>query len=237
MEKKRALTLVINAVLAGGLLLGAAGASAHEKGDIIVRAGAVHLANDRDDNQDYSVNGTDIPNSNVEVSHNTQLGLTISYMLTDHIGVELLAATPFAHDIKVDVSTIDPSVGKVNGGSTKHLPPTLSLQYFPMDSASKFQPYIGVGVNYTFFFEEHVDSDLDEFLGLSGGGLEIDSNWGFAGQIGIDYQITDKWLVNAAVWHIDLETDGKFTFDGGTEVKTVEDLDPWVFMFSLGYKF
>ena len=232
MEKKRALTLAINTILAGGLLLGAAGASAHEKGDIIVRAGAVHLANDRDDNQDYSVNGVDAPGSNVSIAHDTQLGLTISYMLTDHIGVELLAATPFSHDIKVEVGG-----EKVHGGSTKHLPPTLSLQYFPMDSASRFQPYVGLGINYTWFFEEHVANDLDEILGLSGGQLKIDANWGFAGQIGFDYQITDKWLVNAAVWHIELETDGKFTFDGGTEVKTVEDLDPWVFMLSLGYKF
>lgn len=30
------------------------------------------------------------------VTNNTQLGLTFTYMATDNIGVELLAATPFA---------------------------------------------------------------------------------------------------------------------------------------------
>ncbi len=33
------------------------------------------------------------------VTNNTQLGLTFTYMATDNIGVELLAATPFRHKI------------------------------------------------------------------------------------------------------------------------------------------
>lgn len=33
------------------------------------------------------------------VSNNTQLGLTFTYMATDNIGVELLAATPFRHRV------------------------------------------------------------------------------------------------------------------------------------------
>ncbi len=33
------------------------------------------------------------------MTNNTQLGLTFTYMATDNIGVELLAATPFRHKI------------------------------------------------------------------------------------------------------------------------------------------
>ena len=34
-------------------------------------------------------------------------------------------------------------------GSIKHLPPTLSVIYYPLDKTSAFQPYVGAGVNHT----------------------------------------------------------------------------------------
>lgn len=73
----------------------------------------------------------------------TQLGLNFAYMLTDQLGVELLAATPFSHDIGTK------GLGGLKLGSVKHLPPTLSLVYYPLDSKSAFQPYVGAGINYT----------------------------------------------------------------------------------------
>jgi len=82
--------------------------------------------------------------------------------------VGLLAVTPFDHDIKADLGALT-----VDAGSSKQLPPTLTLQYYPMDSASKFQPY----VEYTKFFSEDVDSELETTLGLTGGDLELDGSW------------------------------------------------------------
>jgi outer membrane protein len=86
----------------------------------------------------------------------TQLGLTFAYMLTDHIGLELLAATPFKHTVGVKGLG-----GGLDGklADIKQLPPTLSLQYYPMDASSKFQPYAGVGINYTLFFDEDLSSN------------------------------------------------------------------------------
>ena len=53
---------------------------------------------------------------------NTRPTITGEYFLKDNLGIEVLAALPFQHDINVV------GVGKV--GSTKHLPPTVSLQYY-----------------------------------------------------------------------------------------------------------
>src|SRR5690606_42037804 len=75
------------------------------------------------------------------------LGLNFAYMLTDKVGVELLAATPFSHDVGV-TGVLDKL------GSIKHLPPTVSLVYYPLDNGSAFQPYVGAGVNFTCFFDE-----------------------------------------------------------------------------------
>jgi outer membrane protein len=79
------------------------------------------------------------------VSNNTQLGLTFTYMATDNIGVELLAATPFRHKVGTAATG--------NIATVHHLPPTLMAQVFRR-LQSKLRPYIGAGINYTTFFDE-----------------------------------------------------------------------------------
>lgn len=231
MFKQKVLSLAIHAALAGSLLVGATGVMAYEAGDIIVRAGAATVE-PNDDSSRLTLNGGGLPNSKAYVDSDTQLGLTLTYMLTDHLGLGLLAATPFKHDIKAKNLLVP---GKIDAGSTKHLPPTLTLQYFPMKVESKFQPYAGIGINYTKFFEEDVASELEGIVG-AGGKLKLDDSWGVAFELGMDYAVTDRWVVNAAVWYIDIDTDAKFNFPGA-EVKTKVDIDPLVYMVGIGYKF
>ena len=88
---------------------------------------------------------------------------------------------------------------------------------------------------YTKFFDEDIDGELESVLGK--GDLELDDSWGLAGQIGVDYAINEHWLLNASIWYIDLQTDAKFKFDSGNVVKADVDVDPWVYMIGVGYKF
>jgi len=224
-------SLVAGSLLATGLACGAGSALAYEAGDIILRAGIASVQPDESSSA-LKVNGTAVGGTSVGVDNDEQLGLTGTYMLTSNIGVGLLAATPFEHDI-----TARGLGAPINAGSTKHLPPTLTLQYFPMDSASDFQPYVGIGVNYTAFFDEQVDSDLEVALGESGGDLKLDDSIGLALEAGFDYAIDEHWILNAAVWYIDIDTDAEFKFDSGTRVKADVDIDPWVYMVGVGYKF
>lgn len=182
-------------------------ANAYQSGDIIVRAGIASVQ------PDDSVTGT-LKTLKGGVGSDTQLGLTATYMFNDKFGIELLAATPFKHKITSNGSEI---------GETKQLPPTLSLQYYPMGASSVYQPYVGVGLNYTAFFDEK--SSLGE--------MELDNSWGASVQAGIDYQINDHMLLNAAVWYIDIDTDAKLN---GANIGTVS-VDPWVYMVGVGYKF
>jgi len=232
MKKQKALSLAINAVLAGSLLMGATATMAYQPGDFIVRAGAANV-DPNDDSDALALNGNAAtwPGSEAEVDDDTQLGITLTYMIKEHWGIGLLAATPFDHDIKADLG----NGTKLDAGSTKHLPPTVTLQYFPMAADSKFQPYIGAGINYTNFFDEDVDSELEGVLGH--GSLELDDSWGYAFQIGADYQINEHWLVNASIWYLDIDTDAKFKFDSGDVIKADVDIDPMVYMVGVGYKF
>ncbi len=203
---------LLTAVVMGSALVAAAPAMAYEAGDIIVRVGA---ANANTDTSDKVLGGA----LDLDVSNDTSVGITGTYMLTDQVGIELLAATPFNHEINSGVA------GQI--GKTKHLPPTLSVQWFPMGSGSKVQPYVGAGINYTTFFSEEATG------ALAGSKLKLSDSVGFAVQAGIDIALNDNWLLNAAVWKVDLETDVKLD---GTKIGKVE-IDPTVYMISVGYKF
>lgn len=215
-----------------GLAMTAA-AIAHEPGDFIVRAGAASVQPE-DSSGALKLNGDPAPLAGAEVGvrDDTQLGLTVAYMIGNHLGVELLASTPFEHEITAS----DAPVSKV--GSTKHLPPTLNLQYFPMSGDSAFQPYFGIGINYTAFFSEDVDSEFEAALGNSD--MSLDDSVGLSLQIGADYSFNDNWMINASVWRLALNTTAEIdidTADGPATLEVDVDIDPWVYMIGVGYKF
>ncbi|RJG12179.1 outer membrane protein OmpW [Pseudomonas cavernicola] len=208
-------------------------AMAYQTGDIIVRAGAITVDPHEDSgNIDHAVLGK-VAGSKATLDSDTQLGLNFAYMLTNHVGIELLAATPFNHD--VGVKGMPGAFAGLNGklGEIKHLPPTLSAVYYPLDSASAFQPYVGLGINYTWFFDDKLSSEA-ESKGFRG--LDMKDSWGLAGQVGMDYMLTDNIMLNAQVRYIDIETTGT-TYLAGDKVKVDVDVDPWVYMVGLGYKF
>ncbi|QIZ51235.1 outer membrane protein OmpW [Dickeya zeae] len=209
---KKVALLMVAAVMVPAL------AEAHQAGDIIVRAGTATV---RPHTSSDDVLGL----GSFSVNNNTQLGLTLGYMATDNIGVELLAATPFKHRVGVG------GVGQI--AEVKHLPPTLMAQYYFGQSTDSLRPYLGVGLNYTTFFDEKFNQTGQD-AGLTD--LHLKSSWGVAAQAGLDYNLNKNWLLNMSVWWMDIDTTVKFKAAGQDQsIKT--RLDPWVFMFGFGYKF
>ena len=205
-------------VLGGALLFGAVSASAHEAGDLIIRAGVAGVL-PTDESETISALGA---GAKVEADDAWALGLTGTYMVSDNIGVGLLLASPFKHDI--DAKGSISGLGTV--GETKQLPPTLTLQYH-FDTGSAFHPYLGVGVNYTVFFSE------DTKGALNGLDLDLDDSWGFALEAGVDYELKNDWLITAQAWYLDISTRADVQGVGKFDV----DIDPWVVMIGVGKKF
>lgn len=195
-------TLVLALVAAGSL---AAPALAQSAGDMTLGFG-VGYVNPKSDNGTVAGGAT-------EIGDNTRPAFTFEYFIRDNIGIELLAALPFKHDIYV---------GGAKAGVTKHLPPTVSVNYhFPTGGAIK--PFVGVGVNYTTFFED--TSPL--------GKLDIEDSWGLAAHLGMDYAISEKGAVRFDVRYIDIDSDVKLN---GAKVGKVE-IDPLVVGVSYVMKF
>jgi outer membrane protein len=171
-------------------------------------------------------------NSKVSVDDDTQLGLTVEYMLNSNWGVEVLAATPFSHTASAKGGTLSTLTDDV--ADVKQLPPTVSAVYH-FNNGEELQPYVGVGINYTVFFSEDLSSDTVAVLG--DGNVELDDSWGLALQIGVDYHLNERWLVNASVRWIDIDTEATIKLDSGSRVDVDVDIDPMVYSVMVGYKF
>lgn len=225
---KKILSVALVAALAGGSLA----AQAYEKGDMIIRLGATMVDPDADSD---AINLPGVPTLYADVDDDTQLGIIPAWMINDKIGLELLAATPFKHNISVSGGGVS-----LNAGSTKHLPPTLSLQFYPLGGSSSWQPYVGVGVNWTYFFDESVDGELKgalgDILGAQKTSLSLDDSWGLSAQAGVDIPLGNQWGINLAVWYIDISTKAKLKTDVGT-VEFDVDIDPWVYNVGIFYRF
>ncbi|MGB5490975.1 MAG: OmpW family outer membrane protein, partial [Woeseiaceae bacterium] len=158
-------------------------ANAYEKGDWLLRVG---------------VGNVDPKSSNglvASVDSGTAVVFNGTYFFTPNVGFEILAATPFSHDIKL-------ASDGTKVGETKHLPPTFSLQYhFIPDGA--FRPYVGAGLNYTLFFDEDTTGPL------AGTSLSLDDSVGFAAQLGADFDISEKMFLNFDLRWIDINTDAE----------------------------
>ena len=159
-----------------------------------------------------SDNGT-LAGSPATISDDTQLSLTAEYFIRDNIGIELLAATPFEHDI---------NIGGAFAGTTKQLPPTLSVNYhFP--TQGKIKPFIGLGLNNTTFFEEA--------SGL--GVLKLEDSWGLAAQVGADWQVSDQGALRLNVRYMDIDSNATLN---GASIGTAE-IDPVVVGLSYVHRF
>lgn len=213
--------------------LAAGPALAYEEGTWILRAG-VGTVDPKSDNLKFEFEGDSLT---LNVDSGTSVVLSGTYMFTPNWGFDILAAVPFEHDIKATIAA-EGGTETVKIGSTKHLPPTFSLQYHFIPDGG-FQPYVGAGINWTMFSDEKLVSALaDPEVGLET--LKLDDSTGLALQIGGDFVMQNNWVINIDVRWIDLETDTSLGGPalGGETVKIgTTAIDPIVYSISFGYSF
>jgi len=168
-----------------------------EKGDWIVRGGFTNI-------DPISDNG-----EIVSVDDNSNATATFSYLVTDNIGVEILAGLPFEHDIS------DKALGTgLKIASAQHLPPTVTLQYY-LNPLSNFRTYLGLGYNYTFFFKEKTQGPLQ------GASLDIGSSTGLVYQLGFDWRFAENFILNIDIRKFNLESTATVTNIENSSLKDV----------------
>ncbi|UWR65606.1 outer membrane beta-barrel protein [Phaeobacter inhibens] len=200
------MTRMVSALALSAALAALAGpALAQSQGDWTLGVGIANV-NPKSDN------GT-VAGAAATIDYDTALTFTAEYFIRDNIGIELLAASPFEHDI---------SLNGAYTATTKHLPPTLSVNYhFP--TQTKFKPFVGVGINYTTFFEESSPAGV----------ISLDDSVGLALNLGADWQISDRGALRVNVRYMDIETDVTLN---GTKIGTAE-IDPVTVGFGYVHRF
>ncbi len=131
--------------------------------------------------------------------------IDVAYFLTKNWAIEAICCvTP--HHVQ--------GVGSIAGSSvikTWVFPPSLMLQYH-FTNFGAFQPYLGVGVNFTAYWGTRAGNQTFPFLSpigftgfLTANSATITPSWGVVGQAGADYMFNDRWGVNVDVKYIMME--------------------------------
>lgn len=192
-----------------------------------VNVGAINV---NPDNSSSAIN--EAPALGLKGNSDTQLGITIDYAFNDTWVLELIAATPFSHDVNGAGGLAGNKIADI-----KQLPPSLVAQYHFLDSSYALRPFIGLGINYTTFFDEQPSQALKTTLGTNDVEVKLDDSFGFIAQVGANYKIDEKWGLHAMVSLIDIDTDATVYANGSKALTSTVELDPVVAMFGVRYNF
>ncbi|MDR3519008.1 MAG: OmpW family outer membrane protein [Azospirillaceae bacterium] len=172
--------------------------------------------------------GAEIAGSGTTLGSSQVPEADFSYFITDNIAVELIAGVT-RHDVKVNVS----GTQIANAGHVWLLPPTATVQYHPFPAA-QFSPYIGAGINYTFFFNA---GGWDSSSGVPLTKVKYSDNVGGAFQVGFDYALSGPWSLNLDVKKLILSTTARATSPGIGVLKSDVEINPWIVGIGAGYRF
>ena len=173
--------------------------------------------------------GAVLGNDGVSVGSGTGLGLSLTYMLDSHWGIEILAATPFTHDI-----TGTGALAGLDIGETKHLPPTVSALYHWGEETIY---HVGAGINYTKFFEEKTSNALTDALGATSTALKLDASTGLSVQFGFDTPINEDWSLSGTVYYKDIDTTADVYVNGAVAASVDVQIDPIVWTLGVSTRF
>jgi outer membrane protein len=194
-------------------------------GDVLLRVRAILVA----PNETTSAITPTFPSEHASVNNSAMPEVDLTYMATDNIGFELIAATT-KHTASGTSGTTG-SIGKL--ASTWVLPPTLTAQYH-FNPEGHVRPYVGAGVNYTIFIDEKASSGLVSAVGPTR--VHMTDSFGWAGQAGIDVDISRRVFLNLDVKYIRIATKATLTTTAiGTQTMMVH-LNPLVFGVGLGIR-
>ncbi len=220
----RKMTKFLALAAVSGSAMSAAPAFA-EQGDILVRVRAINVMPSEESSSILPA----FPGEQVSVDNSPAPEVDITYMATDNIGFELIAATT-----KHSASGVTGTTGSIGRlASTWVLPPTLTAQYhFAPDAA--IRPYIGAGINYTIFYNENATDALEAAVGDTS--VNLKDSFGYALQAGFDIPINDRMFLNFDVKYLDVDTTATLRTTAAGTQRVKINLDPIVVGVGLGIK-
>lgn len=204
-------------------------ASAQSSGSLLLRLGATQI---KPQVTSGDLSAPSLAGTQADVKADTQLSGGLTYLLNDHLSIDLPLALPFKHDIVGDGAIA--GAGKI--GEVKVLPVTLLGQYRFMAPAAMVRPYLGAGLTYARFFKARGTAVLTAITGGSPAQpttLEVESRFGTTFQVGASVALSDRWGLDASVAKTYLKTTTQLSTGQSIDLK----LDPLSVSLAASYRF
>ena len=114
--------------------------------------------------------------------------------------------------------------------------PSVVVKYLFNAPADAFRPYVGLGVNYTYFSNTNISTNAT-VQALAGTSQSLSSSWNPVFNAGAIYSLNDHWSVNVGVSYVPLSTNVTFVGTGATTTTGKLTINPTDVTFKIGYKF
>jgi outer membrane protein len=177
------------------------------------------------------------PGVNVDVKDTRTAYFAYIRRLDSHLDLELaFGVPPETKTVGKGPATLGsvPYAGATIATS-KWLAPSALLEYRFLSESAALQPYVGVGVNYTSFY----DRDVTAAGQAATGGptrLSLSSSVGPVGTIGLKYQPGTRWSVFAS--YSISRVDSNLKTDTAGAIRTTHvDFNPQALVVGAGYSF
>jgi outer membrane protein len=234
-------------------------AFAQSAGSFVVSVGSAWLNFGRSESQEFQSQSTfgsfASSGTRAEVHNTFTAQFLLSYFVTDNIAVEGTLGVPpelrlFAQG---DAAPLGPGgPGLPLGGlhplaKTRAWGPMLLAKYYFGSPQSKLRPYVGAGMNYTWYSSTHLNPAFSGALaqfGGSGGSVQtsLGTSWNPVFTVGASYEFARRWYLTASATYLPLRTTAHINVvsQNGNVVlsnKTRITSDPIIVFLGVGYKF
>lgn len=165
--------------------------------------------------------GAPIPGATATLPNNATVTFDAGYFILPNIAIQATGGVPV-------IATVN-GAGTVSGlgtlGKASIGPAILSVNYVYKD-LGPLQPYVGVGGGYSIIFRT-----LDRYVK----NLNVEGNFGFVVQGGVEYRLNRNWGVYVDAKHIWLSVNANGLGAGVVPVTAKVTLDPTVVSAGIAY--
>ena len=201
----------------------------------IVRIGYADIQFNTDSGDMSGMPGTTPANIQATVRDSSTLALIYERSLGGPWSLVLQSGAPPVIDF--DGAGTAAPLGKV--GSARAWFPAMLIAY--NFQVSGVQPYVALGVNYTWFSDEKMTTAFNSAFGGTSSTSSLADSFGAVAKVGVEIPLVERWSAGFSYsrYWIDTTATIKTQTPGVGEVKRKIDVeaDPDVYSFTLGYRF
>ena len=209
---------------------------AYERGDIVARAG-IALIDGQDDVGSATLAGAELGEFGVRSV--TLPIANVSYFFSDHFAVEMLVGKPPTFEIYGTSGAIEDSPI----GTVEAFPLVVYANYYPMRAQSRWQPHVGLGLNYVISGDSSVDPELESRFGADSVDITgIDNSLGLVVALGLDYMLTPNVMLAVDAYYLDVKAEAQIEVLINDQIYAAQlsgrtGRAPILYALTLGYRF